>query len=129
MTNDTRTAVKKLLLVLCVVAGVALTGAAVLLGLRMTTCRYPGGGVSTTKQRVKAARDAVTQFMIETPRCPRDIETLVAGHFLNPESAKDTWGTPLAMKCPGLNDADGADVSSAGPDRLFGTADDICSWE
>jgi hypothetical protein len=31
--------------------------------------------------------------------------------------------------CPGVHDPAGADVTSAGRDGLFGTADDINSWE
>ena len=85
--------------------------------------------VSTGKLRVKAARDAVTQYMIETPSCPHGIDELVSGKYLDKQNAKDPWGTSLSMKCPGTNDTDGADVSSAGPDKQDGTADDIRSWD
>ncbi len=85
--------------------------------------------VSTAKLRVKAARDAVTQYMIETPSCPKSIEELVSGKFLDKNNAKDPWGVNLVIKCPGTNDTDGADISSPGPDKQDGTADDIKSWE
>ncbi|MDB4980122.1 MAG: ral secretion pathway protein [Myxococcales bacterium] len=85
--------------------------------------------ISTAKLRVKSARDAVTQYMIETPSCPKSIEELVSGKFLDKNNAKDPWGSPIGMKCPGTNDTDGADVSSPGPDKQDGTADDIKSWE
>ena len=42
---------------------------------------------------------------------------------------KDPWGKDFILKCPGSNDTDGADVSSAGPDKAEGTADDVKSWE
>jgi general secretion pathway protein G len=85
--------------------------------------------ISTAKLRVKSARDAVTQYMIETPSCPKSMEELVSGKFLDKNNAKDPWGTNISMKCPGTNDTDGADVSSAGPDKQEGTGDDIKSWE
>ncbi|HVZ71946.1 MAG TPA: type II secretion system protein GspG [Polyangia bacterium] len=85
--------------------------------------------ISTGKLRVKAARDAVTQYMIETPSCPKSIDELVSGKFLDKNNATDPWGSKLSLKCPGTNDTDGADVSSAGPDKQDGTADDIKSWE
>jgi general secretion pathway protein G len=85
--------------------------------------------VSVAKQRVKAAREAVTQYMIETPNCPHSIDELVAGKYLDKQNAKDPWGSSLVMKCPGANDTDGADISSPGPDKQDGTADDIKSWD
>ena len=85
--------------------------------------------VSSAKMRVKAARDAVTQYMIETPSCPKSIDELVSGKYLDKQNAKDPWGSSLVMKCPGANDTDGADISSPGPDKQDGTADDVKSWD
>jgi general secretion pathway protein G len=85
--------------------------------------------VSTAKLRVKAARDAVTQYMIENSNCPRALDELVTGKFMDKNNAKDPWGSNLLMRCPGTNDTDGADVSSPGPDKQEGSADDIRSWE
>jgi general secretion pathway protein G len=85
--------------------------------------------VSTAKLRVKAARDAVTQYMIDTPNCPHSIEELVQGKYLDKGNAKDPWGSSLTLHCPGANDTDGADIASPGPDKQEGTADDIRSWE
>jgi general secretion pathway protein G len=84
--------------------------------------------VSTAKLRVKAARDSVTQYMIETPSCPHSIDELVAGKYLDKNDSRDPWGSQLILKCPGANDTEGADVSSPGPDKQDGTADDIQSW-
>jgi general secretion pathway protein G len=85
--------------------------------------------ISTGKLRVKAARDAVTQYMIETPACPHGIDELVSGKYLDKGNAKDPWGSPLILRCPGTQETDGADVVSPGPDKQEGTADDIKSWE
>jgi general secretion pathway protein G len=84
--------------------------------------------ISTGKLRVKAARDAVTQYMIETPSCPHSIDELVAGKYLDKGNARDPWGSPLTLKCPGAQETDGADITSPGPDKQDGTADDIQSW-
>jgi general secretion pathway protein G len=91
--------------------------------------RFKKAQISTAKMRVKQARDAVTQYMIETPSCPHSIDELVANKYLDKGNARDPWGSPLTLKCPGANDTDGADVSSPGPDKQEGTADDIKSWD
>jgi general secretion pathway protein G len=91
--------------------------------------KFKKAQISTAKMRVKAARDAVTQYMIETPSCPKGIDELVSGKFLDKNNAKDPWGGAITLKCPGANDTEGADVSSPGPDKQDGTADDIKSWE
>jgi hypothetical protein len=59
--------------------------------------------------------------------CPRSIQVLVDGRYLT-RLPRDDWGQPLAYACPGLHTPDGADMTSAGPDRRFGTADDVHSW-
>jgi hypothetical protein len=139
MRNDVRPALRILLSCLLIgpwiLAGTAATWGAAWVGLEVTsfpglwgyTCRYPKP--STAKKRVKAAREAVTQFMIETPACPHTIAELVAGKYLDPTSSRDPWGSELVMRCPGNNDAEGADITSPGPDRTLGTSDDINSWE
>jgi general secretion pathway protein G len=83
--------------------------------------------ISTGRLRVKAARDAVTQYMIDTPSCPHSIDELVQGKYLDKGNAKDPWGSNLTLRCPGTIDTDGADISSPGPDKQEGTADDIKS--
>jgi general secretion pathway protein G len=84
----------------------------------------------TAQLRVKAARDATSQFMIDnSSSCPRGIEDLVNQKYLDKNNAKDPWGKDLIFRCPGTNDTDGADISSAGPDKQDGTPDDINSWQ
>ena len=85
--------------------------------------------VSTARLRVKAARDATAQFMIDnSSSCPKGIDDLVSQKYLDKGNAKDPWDKPLLFKCPGTNDTDTADISSAGPDKQEGTPDDIQSW-
>jgi general secretion pathway protein G len=91
--------------------------------------KYKKAQISTAKLRVKAARDAVTQYMIETPSCPHSIDELVSGKYLDRGNARDPWGSPLTLKCPGVIDTEGADITSPGPDKQDGTADDIKSTD
>ena len=91
--------------------------------------KFKKAQVSTTKIRVKAVRDAVTQYMIETPSCPKSMEELLSGKYLDRDKMKDAWGGNIVLKCPGANDTEGADVSSPGPDKQEGTQDDVKSWE
>jgi general secretion pathway protein G len=91
--------------------------------------RFKKAQVSTAKTRVTQVANAVTQYMLDNSNnCPRSIEELVAQKYLQ-KGMKDPWGKDFILKCPGTNDTDGADVSSAGPDKAEGTADDIKSWE
>jgi hypothetical protein len=130
-SHGLHTLLLRLLLGLIILVGMALTWGAAGVGLAMAfrpVYRCPSK-VSRAIRQVKAARDAVTQYMIETPSCPHGIDELVAGKYLERSAAKDPWGSQLVLTCPGMNDADGADVASAGPDRELGTTDDIKSWE
>jgi general secretion pathway protein G len=86
--------------------------------------------VSSARLRVKAVRDATSQYMIDnTSNCPRGIDDLVAQKYLDRSNAKDPWGKDFVFHCPGTNDTDSADISSAGPDKQEGTPDDIKSWD
>jgi len=86
--------------------------------------------VQTARLRVKAARDATSQFMIDnSSACPHGVEDLVNQKYLDRSNSKDPWGKDLIFKCPGTNDTDSADISSAGPDKQDGTPDDVNSWQ
>ena len=86
--------------------------------------------VSIAKQRVGAVREAVVKYMIDnSSACPKGIDDLVAQKYIDKAGAKDPWDKPYIFQCPGTNDPDSADVSSAGPDKQEGTADDIHSWD
>jgi general secretion pathway protein G len=86
--------------------------------------------ISIAKQRVGAVHDAVVKYMIDnTSNCPKGIDDLVGQNYIDKSFAKDPWDKPFTFRCPGTNDTDAADVSSAGPDKQDGTADDIRSWD
>ena len=82
------------------------------------------------KERIKEISQGVTTFMIDSnSNCPKSLDDLVAQKYVAKASAKDPWGKDFTMRCPGANDTDGADITSSGPDKADGTADDIKSWE
>jgi len=86
--------------------------------------------IQTAKMRVKAARDATAQFMMDNSNsCPKGLEELLSQKYLDRNNGKDPWGKDLNFRCPGTNDTDSADISSSGPDRQEGSQDDIKSWE
>jgi prepilin-type N-terminal cleavage/methylation domain-containing protein len=86
--------------------------------------------VKIAKERIKEISQGVTTFMIDSnSSCPKSLDDLVAQKYVSRASAKDPWGKEFTLRCPGTNDPDGADVTSSGPDKSDGTADDIKSWE
>jgi len=86
--------------------------------------------VKIAKERIKEISQGVTTFMIDSnSSCPKSLDDLVAQKYVSRASAKDPWGKEFVMRCPGQNDTDGADITSSGPDKADGTADDIKSWE
>ena len=77
--------------------------------------------------QVREVTHTVEQFVISREQCPT-LDQLVNEGYLQ-RAAKDPWGTPLQLRCPGRHTRDAADVVSAGPDKELETADDIKSWE
>jgi len=91
--------------------------------------QFKKGQVKIAKTTVGEISGAVQQYMMENnSECPKGMEDLVAKKNLK-KMLKDPWGKDFVIKCPGTNDTDGADVSSSGPYKQDGTADDIKSWE
>ena len=117
-------------------AKVLLRGAVLLCGFALTwicaafglfllsapgTCKRPG--FSTARAQVSELPQSISVFQIEHGRCPRSNDDLVAGGYVEARSLVDPWGTAIAVRC---TDDDVA-ATSAGPDRTFGTADDVAS--
>jgi hypothetical protein len=134
-TRTLRTFLQGPLLASSMLAGTALTWGAAWLGLQeisvaFTGCRGAHPPKSMARLRVKAARDATAQYMMDnSSSCPRGIDELVSQKYLDRSNAKDPWGKDLIFHCPGNNDSPSADILSAGPDKQEGTLDDIKSWE
>ena len=86
--------------------------------------------IQIAKQRVGAVRDATVKYMIDNASsCPKGVDDLISQKYIDKAFAKDPWDHPFLFQCPGTNDPDSADITSAGPDKQEGTADDIKSWD
>jgi hypothetical protein len=107
--------------------GIALTWTCAGFGLLIVnagTCRLDGR-VTAAKRRISNVEQAVGQYLIENDRCPKTMDVLVAEKYLPKQGLVDPWGTRIAVFCAGED----LQVTSAGRDRTFGTADDIKSDE
>jgi hypothetical protein len=88
-------------------------------------CHYVNDG----KMTVHVVEQAMVHYQTDnTDGCPKSIAELVEQRYLS-HVPLDQWRQPLLFKCPGDHNPDGADVISAGPDHMFGTVDDINSWD
>lgn len=88
--------------------------------------RYLDGQIKTTRLQVRQLVGSAQVAMLDDPDCPTVEQMLARGQLDKPP--RDPWGTPLTLECPAKNGKDPVDVSSAGPDKKAGTADDINSW-
>jgi hypothetical protein len=90
---------------------------------------YGGCARKNTKAAIHTVQEAMIHYQTDhTEACPPSLQTLVVEHYLM-RLPRDQWGEPLQFVCPGSHNPDDADITSAGKDRRFGTADDIHSWE
>ncbi len=83
---------------------------------------------AATRTLLGEVERAAEHFGSDNGECPSSLEMLYAQHYLV-GAPRDAWSHPIKFSCPGAHNADGVDVSSAGPDGLFDTADDLTSWE
>ena len=104
-------------------------GAALVAGVAVVVMKnYAKTQVKLAKKGVGDIVQGVSQYMIDNNTCPKSLEDLVAQKYVAKPAAKDPWGKDYKMACPGTHDTDTPDVSSSGPDKADGTADDIQSW-
>ena len=71
--------------------------------------------------RVSDIDQALAAYVVEHRRCPSTRDDLVTDGFIKPVTFVDPWGTSIAYWCS----EDRSMVVSAGPDKQFGTDDDI----
>jgi type II secretion system (T2SS) protein G len=77
--------------------------------------------VGQARWRVVATEQALAMYALEHHRCPGRADDLIAGDYIRARNLIDPWGTPIAYSCS----EDDLKAVSAGPDRIFGTADDV----
>ncbi|MGB1699334.1 MAG: type II secretion system protein GspG [Nannocystaceae bacterium] len=82
--------------------------------------------VKTATNDVAQIESASEMYMVQKNKCPKDMQELKAGGIVK-KSKKDPWGTAYQITCPGEHGE--IDVSSAGPDKQFGSEDDVNSWD
>ena len=106
--------------------GVALTWACAAFGVMALThgpfvshgCHRPS---KMAKLLVQEADSALLQYQIDANgRCPTPGD-LIKGKYIHARGLVDPWGTVIAYWCL----AENVEIRSAGPDKLFNTADDI----
>jgi general secretion pathway protein G len=116
-----------LLEIMIVLALIGMIGAGVAVVVNRS---FQNAKLKIAKERIKEISQGVTTYMIDSnSNCPKGLDDLVAQKYVAKASAKDPWGKEFTVRCPGQNDTDGADITSSGPDKADGTADDIKSWE
>ena len=85
--------------------------------------------VTNARVQVREVSQALEHWQSDNEaHCPPRLATLYDEHYLS-GGPRDPWGHPLHFICPGAHAPEGADVSSAGADGVFGTSDDLVSWE
>ena len=105
-------------------------GAALVAGVAVVVMKnYAKTQVKLARKGVGDIVQGVSQYMIDNNTCPKSLEDLVAQKYIARPAAKDPWGKDYTLRCPGTHDPETPDVSSSGPDKTDGTADDIKSWE
>ncbi len=73
----------------------------------------------------RATRNAAFQFEAERGHCPSTHDELVRGGYLDRSSVRDPWGTNIVFLCASWPEDTLVFARSAGPDRIFDTADDV----
>jgi hypothetical protein len=103
-------------MVACAVAS-ALVVAFLWPGVRLPDDRF---NASVAKQQLVLIHSAASPSRGDQP-CPTPESLRVRGRLPHDFPTSDPWGTPYALECHGYEQK----VTSAGPDRIMGTADDI----
>ncbi len=97
--------------------------------------------VTATKTEISGMESALDAFEIDNGYYPQGQNGLVSlfdqpsdasnwkGPYLKKLVINDPFGTPYIYECPGQRNVNGYDLSSAGPDKQAGSADDITNWE
>jgi general secretion pathway protein G len=89
--------------------------------------RWKEAQIRTTRLQVREIVGIAQESMIDDGACPT-LEQLQARQVLR-KPPRDSWGTPIVLRCPSEHGSDPVDVVSWGPDKKPDTGDDINSWQ
>jgi general secretion pathway protein G len=87
---------------------------------------FGGAQTDTAKNEVTSIQSMAEMFQMQKKTCPKDVQDLKAAGIMK-KVKKDPWGSAYKLTCPGEHGP--VDVVSAGPDKEFGTPDDVNSWD
>lgn len=107
-----------------ILCGIALTWASAAVGLMIVSSHTCGPGAErfrSATHRIRNIEFAIDMYQIEHNRCPPTRDALIADGDVSARDLLDPWGRSIAYWC----DEDETIVTSAGPDGLFGTLDDV----
>ncbi len=69
------------------------------------------------------------EALLQKPVVGRVPKSYPSGGYLKQKTVPtDPWDEPFTYFSPGINNPDSYDISSKGPDREDGTADDVTNW-
>ncbi len=81
--------------------------------------------VRATRAAITNAAHAVEAYRADhSGKCPGELAELVRGGYAH-DPPVDAWGRPLRLACPGRRDPRGFDISSDGPDGVYGGLDRV----
>ena len=101
--------------------------AVLVLGILVVIQRHEAelAAIRATRGTITTARESVTYYRADKAgECPASWNDVVAKGLLA-RAPTDAWGNPLRLVCPGRKDPAGFDVTSDGPDGLFGGTDRV----
>jgi len=96
--------------------------------------------VNAAKTQIRAFKGPLAAYRLDIGDYPRSLDELRMqpadaaaqgqwnGPYLDRDVPMDPWRRPYQYVYPGQHDPDMPDISSAGPDGVFGNEDDITSW-
>ncbi|MDB4994132.1 MAG: hypothetical protein JWM74_1564 [Myxococcaceae bacterium] len=82
-------------------------------------------GVRSTRASITSASRAVASFRADhAGKCPADLVEVVRSGYAR-ELPHDAWGHPLRLECPSRRAGIDFDLSSDGPDGIYGGLDRV----
>jgi general secretion pathway protein G len=104
------------------------------------TARGKEAKITQAKVQIGNFETAISVYEVDNGQYPATEEGLKAlseapagltnwkGPYLEKGIPNDPWGNPYVYTCPGVNNVNGYDIHSFGPDGQDGTDDDIVNW-